>query len=727
MQDEAGSLTISQLNVCFVYALQHGERELIKSRTDRSLRRQHSVTRSAFCATLTLLLAACGGGGSDGPGSTSNDSSNGGAGIDPFPSVSLNGAVTGRLFESDRATYLDLETGETVQLAGDNAYPSADGLTVIELHENARFALVGCGGGGAFYDRIVFRDALSGLASHSIELAGDIHGPIRLSPDGLSVALFLNLESSCSSGSNLTTLTMAGDVTLQLNEDINSVDWLPDSRLVATYNQIVGVQVEPNVGTFRRIANMESIVGSPGRVAVSPDGSQVLFEMITGGSPLFSTVDTRDATVWAVNIDGSNLRQLVTSSREDLPDTDFDDPRVNMPAWSPDSDSFLVTEDYISGGIVFRDDFNFGMVDVLPVSNDGLTYIVPANTAPLRLPPQSFSATGVRPIAEKNLNGQIGISSIRPFHATRWVQAQARQTVAFGALPNANGLVNRGLSGQMYLMGENDNDNPTLQSIDLRSGAVSEHTVFLDDDINHRDSLVAVSTGATHTAHLIDERVNEKYLRVFDASGQLLNDLVLISNNYHYPPETAIRFSPVSNDHLAWIYDDDNFGTGAIVWQRSTNRFVAIWDGFDYDAITWSKEGNLLVFDEGRVYQSVVNNGVFGNLELLFEINDIITHPDVNPVTNDIAFTSSGQIFAVGLNGQNLRRLVANADDTVEHPSWSTDGQYLSVRMGFDGFVVAADTLNARIYDDEKSVGAFRIGEGVSARMPVGRSRFEWR
>lgn len=276
-------------------------------------------------------------------------------------------------------------------------------------------------------------------------------------------------------------------------------------------------------------------------------------------------------------------------------------------------------------------------------------------------------------------------------------------------------------------MGENDDDNVTLKSIDLRSGSVSDHTVFLDDDINFRDSLVAVSTGATHTAHLIDERVSEKYLRVFDASGQLLDSLVLINNSYHYPPESAIRFSPVSNDHLAWIYDDDNFGTGAIVWQRSTSRFVAIWDGLDYDAITWSKEGNLLVFDEGRVYQSVVNDGVFGNLELLFEINDIITHPDVNPVTNEIAFTSSGQIFAVGLDGQNLRRLIANADDTVEHPSWSTDGKYLSVRMGFDGFVIATDTLNARIYDDDKSVGTFRIGEGVSARMPVAYARFEWR
>ncbi len=47
--------------------------------------------------------------------------------------------------------------------------------------------------------------------------------------------------------------------------------------------------------------------------------------------------------------------------------------------------------------------------------------------------------------------------------------------------------------------------------------------------------------------------------------------------------------------------------------------------------------------------------------------------------------------------------------------------------MGFDSFVIAADTLNARIYDEEKSVGAFRIGEGVSTRMPIADSRFEWR
>ncbi len=39
-----------------------------------------------------------------------------------------------------------------------------------------------------------------------------------------------------------------------------------------------------------------------------------------------------------------------------------------------------------------------------------------------------------------------------------------------------------------------------------------------------------------------------------------------------------MRFSPVNNDYIAWIYDDENFGAGAIV-------LVGRWTLRDYDTL----------------------------------------------------------------------------------------------------------------------------------------------
>jgi hypothetical protein len=46
------------------------------------------------------------------------------------------------------------------------------------------------------------------------------------------------------------------------------------------------------------------IAGYPSRIRTSPDGSKIIFEMVTGGPMLFETVSYRDATVmniWMTN------------------------------------------------------------------------------------------------------------------------------------------------------------------------------------------------------------------------------------------------------------------------------------------------------------------------------------------------------------------------------------------------------------------------------------------
>jgi len=591
-------------------------------------------------------------------------------GSDPYPSVGLNGSLSGRVFETGNASYLDLSTGETVQLAGDSAHPSRNGLEIVELHDDVRFLINGC---SYFNDRIIIRDALTGFPNVVLELPDSVDGPVKLAPDGQSMALYWKDSENCLSGSSIAVFSRNGEAIIQGIDEISSFDWLPDNRLVYTFGQKLVAEIECNTFRSRTIADMSSIEGIPGRVAVSPDDSQVLFEMITDASSFLSTVSSRDSTVWGVNIDGSHLRRFATTSRVDDSGSTIDDPRVNMPVWSPDSQTVLVTEDYISGGIISIDDA-FVVTEFMPVSNAGLTYAVPASTQEQLLPPMSYSANGVRSIVDTTVAGEFEATAVEPFSSTLWAPAMTRAPVISGGLPTFNSHVNRGLNGRLFFLnGSSDSyDEPDIAVLDLASGAQGVHTDLNDDQISFTSTYSAISADAQLSAHHIYEAVREHYLRVYDAAGRQLHSISLVTDSYTYKPESAFRFSPVNSKHVAWVYDDDDYGTGAVVIDLSTKRFV----GLDYDGIAWTREGDLLLIDAGRVYRSRSrpSDGLFGNGELLSDFVEPIEHPDVSPANNDIAFQAGGQIFAIRLNGNNARRMVAYSDEPVDYPSWSPDG-----------------------------------------------------
>ena len=82
--------------------------------------------------------------------------------------------------------------------AADSAYPSRDGLEVVELYEDYRF--VADGGSGefaSFFDRIVIRNAMTRMEVDSFEVGNDTYGPLRLSPDGQSLAAFWSKSNTC--------------------------------------------------------------------------------------------------------------------------------------------------------------------------------------------------------------------------------------------------------------------------------------------------------------------------------------------------------------------------------------------------------------------------------------------------------------------------------------------------------------------------------------------------
>lgn len=81
-----------------------------------------------------------------------------------------------------------------------------------------------------------------------------------------------------------------------------------------------------------------------------------------------------------------------------------------------------------------------------------------------------------------------------------------------------------------------------------------------------------------------------------------------------------------------------------------TMTFVARWENLDYDAIAWTADGDLLLFDEGRAYKSVVDSATsedFAPLQSLFDFGEAISQPSVNPVSGEVAFIAGGQRYSV--------------------------------------------------------------------------------
>lgn len=276
-------------------------------------------------------------------------------------------------------------------------------------------------------------------------------------------------------------------------------------------------------------------------------------------------------------------------------------------------------------------------------------------------------------------------------------------------------------------MDVNDDDKPFINAVDLESGTSRAYTGFDESRLDLENELSVISKDATRSAHLIEESSDDQALNVFDAQGTRLYSLALVTDNYHYAPESALQFSPVNDNYVAWVYDDDDFGTGVVAIDLSTAVFVARWSNLDYDYVNWTREGDSLLFNEGRVYRSRVVDGDFGNTDLLFDVGEPMGRPNVNPVTNDIAYSAGGQIFSASLDVQTIWRMVTNTTKATSHPSWSPDGRYLSLNWILDPYISGADTLNARFYRDCLSVGAQGVGEGSSVRAPRSFDGYLWR
>ena len=685
-------------------------------------RRKHNNLNfvSLIVCFIVATLLGCGGGSGDGSDDRNSDNNPPTEETNPddtTQSQQINGPLNGRLFASRWGKYVDLETGEYTQIAdgeGDVAiYPSADGreyLSKIDNHHHVEDEA--CYGFLIGVDAIEIRDVHTNLLKDRFEVFENLWGIAKLSPDGQAIAVNWENNKGCPEETveRLTIFSRKGEILSQSSEPIGTFEWLPDNRLVYAKQKTIYVSHSQHSVEGVAIRDLSAMDGYPYRLTPSRDGSKILFEMVTKVPSWLESITYRDATVWELNINGSDLKLFATSRREDDPNSDYDNPRVNNPVFTLDGSEVLLTEDYFSGIAFVREWYSDDLYEVISLENSGLMFAVSSESTGIALPPDgSFSARIMR---SKNSEGELVPLDEMIISNLALVPKVAEPVENPGSLPGRAASINRGIGGRLfYADSDYDQDVTVLRSLDLSSGNTSVIMQLTDDKYDDDEVDLGVSIDGDHWAYFFEQR-GEKNLYIVDAAGNPLTTIPFDDERMDFYNEGAPQFSPVDNNILAFQFEfdrglssDDTKHVSVIDWQQGD--VLKVFADAEYILPRWTPAGDLLLWDrDGGVYMARSNGGSLGEPELLFELPEAVIDPAISHEGTRMVFSMARHLWLCNMDGTGLTQLTAPGVDGFEQsPAWSPDDRYIVFKSSSDGerdgdlWVVASDADNVRIHE----------------------------
>jgi Tol biopolymer transport system component len=704
---------------------------------------------SAFIILLLSIVLGCGGGsggddGSEEPVPDNNDETpaDDTAPDDNHQRQALNGPLTGHLFASRWGKYLDLSTGEYTQIAdgrGDVAiYPSADGHEYVATIDNHHLVEdEACYGFLIDVDVIEIRDIHSNLVNDRFEVFENLWGLAKLSPDGEAVAVRWENDKGCPQNTYeyLTVFSRTGEILSQSQEEISQFDWLPDNRLIYAKDKTIYVANTPHRVDGEPIRSLAEIDGDPYRITASRDGSRILFEMMTKVPSWLESITYRNATVWSMNVDGSDLKQFATTRRVDDPDSDTDDPRINNPVFSLDDTEVLLTEDYFSGIAFVREWYDDDLYEVIPLENSGLMYSVPADSENLPLPPDgTYPARVMRSV---NSEGEVVPVDEMIISTLKLVPKVASPTENPGSLPGQSAL-NRGINGSLYYIdSESDPEGAIIRHFDIATGVASAVFYLTDEEHDEYDLEIGSSEDGEYWSYAIEDR-GETNIYILDSAGNQLVTIPFTDDSLDLRNEGAAQFSPIDNELIAFQYEYDA-GDGAL--NESKRILVANWRqdqvlsvfSEDYIHPRWTPDGNLLFFDlEGGVYRVDLTGETFNEPQLLYRLPGKVDDPALSHDGTRMAFSMARHLWVCNIDGTGLTQLTSPTTDGSEiSPVWSPDNRYILFKSADDGdddgalWVIAADADHVRI--DHRSNTAIPVKDAERDQLDHIYGTLTWR
>jgi len=383
-------------------------------------------------------------------GSTSADgspSSDGSPSLDGSPpsggassSEGLNGLLAGEIWVTDKngTDRFNLQTGNRIQVSNERAYPSTDGSVYIEylrdvgseLSNNCITTLYNS------TQQINVIETRSGEVLSSFVLDRDINGPLRLSPDGKRIGMYVaevatgnDCEKNNSNFKFSVFSTNGEELYRTPIVGLQTYDWHPNGRLVIVreidLNSQYAIQMESSPGSYR----FESIINfQPGGVfaynsfRISPTGEDAVMEGVYDMGVPLSGITYRESRIFYFNLFGDI--QSASLFEQSEPD------HVNSPVFSPDGKHIMVTEGYLGGGLV-----NYTVLPdiqvlsgpsiqpvVLPASTSAVSYVVPVGVIGQPMPPAQVSDT-MRPVLANDSLGVPGIVGFNPLDGYSWTPA----------------------------------------------------------------------------------------------------------------------------------------------------------------------------------------------------------------------------------------------------------------------------------------------------------------
>jgi len=503
----------------------------------------------------------------------------------------VNGALRGTYFSSGQngeGEWLNLETGES-------------GSMLSRIPRNLE-AIVPAPYGTEYLEsygyKIVIKNWQTGLVVDEFNVAGKISSlasNIRFSPDGQIIGLFrdefdtfdFRLGFFRRNGERL------GEFT---KDDISAFDWLPDGRFVFSQGGSLKVgSIAPDSFLVSTLVSLQQIPGSPRNIKVSPDGEYLVFEMVAGTPQFLSGSQYRNASVYRVKTDGTELSLVATMEGA----TVVSEPRVNNPMWSLDGQFLMMSVGVSATAVPIWDstlspvtgDYEpLSISEVIVASSPGFMYVLPKDaTDVVFLNGQSY------PAIAHNDGGTPAPYQISALH----IEPGAVLFDAAERLPETIVTPSMQTGSLIYVGGSAFDDTFTVMEYDTSAG---EERMLLQ--VEGRDYGAATDFGVSSNKQLFamwdDQNYDEMYLRIFDSTGTQREYFQMVYYNGGPGSITlgtellsAPQFSPVDDDLLLFRYVDKDTGVeGFAVLNWTTGEYDYRHEGI-YQSVTWAPDGSI--------------------------------------------------------------------------------------------------------------------------------------